>query len=75
MAVIAMVYIWLVYGLFRHLPNRTLLAWGIAVLLLIPLQFVINAVLSKNDIRAAHGHLGHSDHVYPADCGVHNLCL
>lgn len=47
MAVTALVYLWLIFGLFKRFPNRTLAVWGTAVLLLIPLQFVINAVLSK----------------------------
>ncbi len=46
MAVIAMVYIWLVFGLFKRFPNRALAVWGTAVLLLIPLQFIINGALS-----------------------------
>lgn len=47
MAVITMLYVWLVFGLFRRYSNRALAVWGTAVLLLIPLQFLINAVLSK----------------------------
>lgn len=47
MAVIAMLYIWMVFFLFKRFHNRRLAVWGTAVLLLIPLQFVINAVLSK----------------------------
>lgn len=47
MAVIALVYVWLVFGLFKRFSNRALAVWGTAVLLLIPLQFVINVVLSK----------------------------
>ena len=47
MAVIALIYLWLVFLLFRRFPGRRLAVWGISVLLLVPLQFVINAVLSK----------------------------
>lgn len=47
MAVIAMLYIWMVFFLFQRFSSRRLSVWGIAVLLLIPLQFIINAVLSK----------------------------
>lgn len=47
MAVIVMLYIWMIFFLFKRFRNRHLAVWGTAVLLLIPLQFIINAVLSK----------------------------
>lgn len=46
-AVIVMLYIWMIFFLFKRFRNRHLAVWGTAVLLLIPLQFIINAVLSK----------------------------
>ena len=47
MAIIAMLYIWMVFFLFKRFHNRRPAVWGTAVLLLIPLQFVINVVLSR----------------------------
>ena len=29
----------------------------------------------QNDIRTMYGYLGHTDHLYLVDCGVHDFCL
>ena len=47
MAVISIIFIWMVYFLYRKLKERKLLATGIVFLILIPISFLINAILSK----------------------------
>lgn len=47
MSMIALVYLWIVYFLYRRLKVRKLLATGIAFLLVIPFTFLINFTLSK----------------------------
>lgn len=45
MAVIAIVYAWIIYGLFRVLRKRKYLAGSIAAVLYIPVQFLVNYCL------------------------------
>ena len=47
MSMIALVYLWIVYFLYRRLKVRKLLATGITFLLVIPFTFLINFILSK----------------------------
>ena len=47
MAIISIAFVWMTYFLYRKLKDRKLLATGIVFLALIPISFVINAVLAK----------------------------
>ena len=47
MAAIAMVYLWVVFGLFRGLKARKMLAAAVALLLVIPLGLSVNVCLSR----------------------------
>lgn len=47
MAVVSVVYLWVIFALFLRLMGRKLFASGIAVLLVIPLTLVINIVVSR----------------------------
>lgn len=47
MALIGVLYMWSVAGVFKKLKGRKYTATGISLLLAIPLQFIINIVLSK----------------------------
>lgn len=46
MSLIAVVFLWLVYLIFRFLKNRILVATAISLLLIIPLCLIINVSLS-----------------------------
>lgn len=47
LALISIVYIWLIFGIFNRLKERKLFAGGITFLLSIPFMLVINMILSR----------------------------
>ena len=47
MSIITLVFLWIIYIMYRRLKERKLLATGITFLFAIPFTFVINSTLSK----------------------------
>ena len=47
MSIISLVFLWIIYMMYRRLKERKLLATGIAFLFAIPFIFLINSTLSK----------------------------
>ena len=47
MSLIAILYMWCIFGIFRNLKTRKRKAIGITFLLAIPISFIINIALSK----------------------------
>ena len=47
MSIISLVFLWIIYGMYRRLKERKLLAAGITFLFAIPFTFLINIALSK----------------------------
>ena len=47
MSLIAISYMWCIFGIFKRLKTRKRKAIGITFLLAIPVSFIINIVLSK----------------------------
>ena len=47
MSIISLVFLWIIYIMYRRLKERKLLATGITFLFAIPFTFVINSTLSK----------------------------
>ena len=47
MSVIAIIYLWCIFGIFKFLQTRKIKAVGITLLLSIPFYLIINIVLSR----------------------------
>ncbi len=47
MSILSLVFLWIIYGMYRRLKERKLLAAGITFLLAIPFTILINSILSK----------------------------